>query len=179
MNRRRHAANPRHVSPNITVQRDLSVGCLVTLELRRRAPHPRRVSRDGPCAGLSEGQVPSVTKPSPFVTDDGEGRRTLSTGQPRAPLCTVRVEQIVVRCNEIEAVTKRIDSTGTHAWRCGAGGPRSDRSSPLSTGAGASSRPVVLQEEDGGLPRRRTSASVTAGRFRADGRAAAAAKRCG
>jgi hypothetical protein len=78
-------------------------------------PPPRRVSRDGPCAGLSEGQVPSVTKPAPFVTDDGEGRRTLSTGQPRAPVCTVRVEQIVVRCNELEAVTKRIDSDGEAA----------------------------------------------------------------
>ena len=78
-----------------------------------RAPTPRRVSRDGPRAGLSEGQVPSVTEPGPFVTDDGEGRRTLSTGgRPRAPLCTVGVEQIVVRCNAIEAVTKRIERTG-------------------------------------------------------------------
>jgi hypothetical protein len=53
---------------------------LIALELRRRAPPPRRVSMDGPRAGLSEGQVPSVTEPAPFVTDDGEGRRTLFDG---------------------------------------------------------------------------------------------------
>src|SRR5664279_833795 len=80
-------------------------------------PPPRRVSRDGPCAGLSEGQVPSVTEPGPFVTDDGEGRRTLSTGRPRAPLCTVGVEQIVVRCNEIGAVTQRIERSGSAALK--------------------------------------------------------------
>jgi hypothetical protein len=114
-----------------------------------------------PRAGLSEGQVPSVTKPAPFVTDDGEGRRTLSTGQPRAPLCTVGVEQMA-RCNEIEAVTKRaLIRRGSMPGAAGPGGPRSDRSRvcPLSTGAGASSRPWFFKRRAGGLPPRRTPSS--------------------
>src|SRR5664279_5729252 len=65
----------RHGDLRARTSRRSSDGSSHYLGTETSRPPPRRVSRDGPCAGLSEGQVPSVTKPAPFVTDDARPRR--------------------------------------------------------------------------------------------------------